>query len=192
VDAIGSQPPSPPRPGGERTTVTRLPAATVRVRPIRPSDAPILQAGMARLSDRTRWLRFHMPISRLSAAQLRALVHVDHHHREALVAEVRGADGGWEPVGVARYARTTEDRADLAVVVEDAWQGRGIGRLLLDRLAAAAREEGVVAFVAEVLSENHQALRLVRPPRPPQVEVSTTGPVTDVVWWLAPARAGQG
>lgn len=168
----------------ERVAVVQLPTTTVRVRPIRPSDAPSLQAGMRHLSERTRWLRFHMPITHLSDAQVRVLVEVDHHDREALVAEVRRNGGGWRPVGVARYARVSDDRADLAIVVADAWQGRGIGRLLVNRLAAAAREEGVAAFVAQVLSENRQVFRLIRQPLR-RVEVSMAGPVTDIVWWLA-------
>jgi len=179
-----SAPPPTPRYPWERVTVVQLPTATVRVRPIRPTDGPSLQAGMRSLSERTRWLRFHMPISQLTDAQVRVLVEVDHHDREALVAEVRRDGGGWRPVGVARYARVSADRADLAIVVQDDWQGRGIGRLLIDRLAAAAREAGVAAFVAQVLSENRQALRLIGRPLTRQVEVTMAGPVTDVVWWL--------
>ena len=174
-------PASTPRYPQERVAVVRLPTATVRIRPILPSDAPMLQEGVRQLSERTRWLRFHMPISQLSDAQARVLVDVDHHDREALVAEVL-QDGGWRPVGVARYARVSADQADLAIVVTDAWQGRGIGRLLVDRLAAAARQEGFAAFVAQVISENQQVFRLFRGAR---VELSMAGPVTDVVWWLA-------
>jgi len=192
-----SQPPAllpapAPRYPLERVAVVRLPTTTVRIRPICPSDAPSLQAGMRHLSERTRWLRFHMPITHLSDAQVRVLVEVDHHDREALVAEVRRSGGGWRPVGVARYARIGDDRADLAIVVADAWQGRGIGRLLVDRLAAAAREEGVAAFVAQVMSENRQVLRLIRQPLTRRVEVSMAGPVTDIVWWLADPPPGTG
>ncbi|SRR6266581_9199899 len=183
-------PTAAPRGAPGRVTVTPLPAATVRVRPIRPSDGPVLQAGMGELSEQTRWLRFHMPISRLSDAQLRLLVDVDHHDREALLAEVRGEGGEWEPVGVARYARVAADRADLAVVVADAWQGRGIGGLLIERLTAVARGEGIVAFVAQVLSENRRVLALLRRPGH-RVELTMAGPITDAVWWLTdpPATA---
>jgi GNAT superfamily N-acetyltransferase len=190
-----TQPPNPattPRYPWERVTVAQLPTATVRIRPICPSDGPSLQAGIRMLSERTRWLRFHMPITHLTDAQVRVLVEVDHHDREALVAEVRRAGRGWRPVGVARYARVGPDRADLAVVVMDAWQGRGIGRLLLDQLAAAARAEGMAAFVAQVLSENRRVLGLIRRPRVGLVEVNMDGPVTDVVWWLADPSPATG
>jgi GNAT superfamily N-acetyltransferase len=190
-----AQPPAPattPRYPWERVTVVQLPTATVRIRPIRPSDGPSLQAGVRMLSERTRWLRFHMPITQLTDAQVRVLVEVDHHDREALVAEVRRDGGEWRPVGVARYARIGPDRADLAVVVTDAWQGRGIGRLLVDQLAAAARAEGMAAFVAQVLSENRRVLELIHRPPMGLVEVSMDGPVTDVVWWLAGPSPGTG
>lgn len=154
-----------------RIVEDRLPDGTeVRCRPILPDDAVELRRGLERLSERTRWLRFHAPVHELSDAEVRMLVDVDHHDREALVAEVRTGSRWvpglrhWQPVGVARYARTGPEEAEVAIVVEDAWQGRGIGRWLLGRLVAAAREEGIRRLIGEVLAENQVALRLAEAP----------------------------
>ena len=127
----------------------------IHIRPIAPGDRDALAASFERLSPESRYLRFFSPVSRLSGQQLRYLTEVDHHDHEALVAIEE--DGG-TIVGVARYVRTDGDDAEPAVVVIDEWQHRGIGSLLLDRLADRAREEGITCFVAEVLAHNDAAL----------------------------------
>jgi GNAT superfamily N-acetyltransferase len=136
--------------------VTLRDGRVAHLRPIRPDDAVRLRRMFDRLSADTVYLRFFSPVRRPSEDALRYLASVDHRDRLAVVAE--SAD---EIVGVARCDRTPDDdRAEVAVVVEDAWQGRGLARLLLGRLGAEARLRGIVELVATVLPENRVALDL--------------------------------
>src|SRR5829696_402239 len=130
----------------------------VHVRPITPEDADRLVALHSRLSERTVYLRYFGPYPRLSDRDLYRFTHVDHTDRVALVALL-----GDDIIGVGRYDRAdaTAD-AEVAFVVDDAQQGRGIGSLLLEHLAAAARERGIQRFVAEVLAENSRMVRVFR------------------------------
>jgi GNAT superfamily N-acetyltransferase len=126
-------------------------------RPIRPDDAVRLERLLHRLSPLTRHRRFFTPVPRPDPDVIDRLVHVDYADRLAVVAEVDN-----EVIGVARYDRTTPDEAEVAVVVEDAWHGRGVGTRLLWRLSAAARQRGVQAFVAEVQGSNRPMMGLLR------------------------------
>jgi GNAT superfamily N-acetyltransferase len=165
----------------------------VRVRPVEPSDGPTLQAGLACLSPRTRWLRFHQPIQRFSPSQLRALVEVDHHDREALLAEIARPDGTWQLIAVARYARVPgppgleASHAEFALVVGDRWQRHGIGRMLTEHLAALAVERGITAFEGELLTENRpmiQFLRRLGPQLGSGVDLRLYGVTSGAVWHL--------
>jgi GNAT superfamily N-acetyltransferase len=129
----------------------------VLVRPIRPEDAAVLEEAFERLSDRSRYQRFLSPMARLNAKTLHYLTDVDHHDHEALVAFDRETAQG---LAVARYVRdrTQRDRAEAAVTVVDAWQGRGLGTLLLELLEGRAREEGINRFYALVLASNRDML----------------------------------
>jgi len=130
----------------------------VQIRPLEADDLERLRRLFFRLSPTSVYRRFMSPIVRPSEAGLRRLVDLDHRDREALAAVVDG-----EVVGVARYVRGSEPGlAEVAVVVEDAWQHRGIGGLLLKRLAARARRRGIYAFTATMLGENRAAARLLR------------------------------
>ena len=139
-------------------TVVRK-GVTVRFRPIRPDDAPRLLALCDRLSPRTVYQRF-FAIRRLRPEDAHGLANVDYHRRMAIVAEV---DDGPEPavIGVARYAPSDDGTTDVAFVVADAWQGLGLGSLLLEALLRAGEERGLHEFSADVLGDNRQALRLL-------------------------------
>lgn len=131
---------------------------TVHVRPITPEDADRLVALHARLSARTIHFRFFSPRPRLSARDVERFTVVDHDDRVALVALL-----GHDMIGVARYDRLPgTDEAEAAFVIEDAHQGRGLGTILLEHLAAAARERGVHRFVADVLPDNRKMLGVFR------------------------------
>ncbi|PRX46459.1 acyl-CoA synthetase (NDP forming) [Prauserella shujinwangii] len=130
---------------------------TVHLRPIVPSDADGLVALHARLSERTRYLRYFGAYPRIPARDLERFSTVDHHDRVAFVALL-----GDDIVAVGRYERLDADSAEVAFVVDDAHQGRGLGSILLEHLAAAASESGVRRFVAEVLAENSQMVRVFR------------------------------
>jgi acyl-CoA synthetase (NDP forming)/GNAT superfamily N-acetyltransferase len=131
--------------------------SAAHLRPIRPEDAPAIVDFHSRMSDRTRYLRYFSPYPRIPERDLQRFVNVDHRDREAFVTV---ADGRITAVG--RYERLGPDspEAEVAFVVEDALQGRGIGSVLLEHLAAAARENGIARFVAEVLPENNGMLRV--------------------------------
>jgi RimJ/RimL family protein N-acetyltransferase/nucleotide-binding universal stress UspA family protein len=134
--------------------------STVLIRPIGPDDRELLRSGFEQLSDESRYMRFQTPLSKLGDEQLSYLTNVDHHDHEALVAVDPGS-GETDIVGVARFIRVDHDAAECAIVVADDWQGRGVATELLDRLVDRARDEGVERFIALVLAENAEALRLL-------------------------------
>ena len=130
----------------------------MHVRPIGPDDGEALRAFHARLSPESIVLRFFGPHPRLSDAEVERFTHVDGVDRVALVAERAS-----QIVAVARYDRTPgSDEAEVAFVVDDAYQGRGLGTLLLQRLADAARAQGIRRLVADTLSENFRMLNVFR------------------------------
>jgi GNAT superfamily N-acetyltransferase len=121
----------------------------VVIRPISPDDAPALQTFHGALSDASIYLRYFAPHPELSEADLRHLTRVDYRDRVALIA----LDGG-EIVGVGRFDRLDEDCAEVAFLVRDDHQGRGLGSALLHHLVHAALDRGISQFVAEVLPQN--------------------------------------
>ena len=131
----------------------------VATRLVSVDDEPLFVRLWPRLSPETVYRRFHSPLRGLSPAALRRLVDVDHDLREAVVAVVGG-----EVVGVARYERSPTDpgTAEFAVVVEDAWQGIGLGRQLLTELTDLAAERGVRTLTATVQADNERMLWLIR------------------------------
>ncbi len=172
---------SPDAPNSER--VTLAPGLEVIIRPIRPEDRNLMTAAFARLSPESRYQRFFAPVERLSESDLTYLTEIDHHMHEALVA-IDPEDGGL--VAVARYvgekpkeggkpsgqARGTLKpaglravplrEAEVAVIVGDEWQGKGLASALLQRLARRASEEGIDYFLALVLEDNQGANELFR------------------------------
>jgi acetyltransferase len=135
----------------------------VVVRAIRPEDEPLLVAFHEGHSERTIRMRFFSMVKALTRDSLIRLCHLDYDREIALVA-VHAPEGGPQRIaGVSRYYLTPETRdAEFALVVGDAWQGRGLGRHLLSRLIEVARDRGVKRLVGSVLSENNPMLRLTR------------------------------
>jgi RimJ/RimL family protein N-acetyltransferase len=135
--------------------------ACVVVREIRPEDAPALQRLVGRSSERSIELRFFGPMRELSEDKARRFAEVDGKDRFALVALDPEDDG--EIVGVVRYEREGDtDGAEYAALVEDRFQGRGLGIGLTRRLIEAAQERGIKRLNALVLRENRGMLRLLR------------------------------
>ena len=131
---------------------------TVHFRPIVPEDAERLRAFHSRLSPETIYNRFFTLVRTLSARDMERFTNVDHEDRVAVVALLRD-----DIIGVCRYERLAGTSvAEVAVVVEDAHQGRGIGVLLLEHVEAAARERGIDRFVADVLPSNQRMLDVFR------------------------------
>lgn len=131
----------------------------VEVAPMHATDGARLVRFHQRLSAETTRLRYFTFHPELTDAELVRFTHVDHLQREALIAVVEG-----EIVGVARFDRLApgSDEAEAAFVVADTWQGRGVGSLLLRRLAARARRLGLCRLRAETLPENHRMLNVFR------------------------------
>jgi acyl-CoA synthetase (NDP forming)/RimJ/RimL family protein N-acetyltransferase len=129
---------------------------TAHLRPISGEDAQRLVDFYAQVSAESKYLRFFAPMPTLSERDVKRFTHVDHQDRVAFVLTV--AD---KIIAVGRFDRIkppdgTGDEAEVAFLVQDAHQGRGIAQLLLEHLAQAGRERGVKKFVAEVLPENQR------------------------------------
>lgn len=140
-------------------TATLRDGTGVEIRPIDPADKQLLLDGFERLGPRSRYQRFLASTPQLTDDAVRYLTEVDHHDHEALVA----VDPDGAGLGVARFVRVHErpNVAEAAVTVADDSQGRGVGTLLLQRLADRAREEGVERFWALLLSDNREMLDLL-------------------------------
>ncbi|MGI9616695.1 MAG: GNAT family N-acetyltransferase [Acidimicrobiales bacterium] len=126
----------------------------IEVRPIKPSDRDLLEDFHGRQSQQSIYLRFFQFRPNLSSAELDRLTQVDYVNRMAFVALIGG-----ELVAVARYEELrSSDRPEIAFFVDDQHHGRGLGTLMLEYLAAAARSHGIEGFSASVLPENHAML----------------------------------
>lgn len=164
VTADDTPRPGPDYPAAWEADVVLHDGSTTHVRPLRPQDADALQAFHIGQSERSTYMRFFAPLERLPERDLARLVSVDHVDRVALVA----VSSATEPedddqiIGVARYDRIGTDEAEVAFNIADAHQGRGLGSVLLEHLAAAARERGVRRFVAEVLPQNGRMISVFK------------------------------
>jgi RimJ/RimL family protein N-acetyltransferase len=127
------------------------------VRPIRETDGPGIIGLHARLSERARYFRFFGAYPRIPERDLKRFVTVDHRNREASVAVLDD-----DLIAVARYERlaASPTDAEIAFLVVDEHQRRGIAPMLLGQLVDAARVEGVVRFVAEVLPANTAMMKV--------------------------------
>jgi acyl-CoA synthetase (NDP forming)/RimJ/RimL family protein N-acetyltransferase len=130
------------------------------LRPIRPDDADRLRALHGRLSAETIYFRFFSPLTTLPAKMVDRFVSVDYVDRFALIALL-----GDDIVAVGRYERLPSngrlgDEAEVAFLVDDANQGRGVATVLLEYLAARGKEVGITRFVADTLPDNQRMLRV--------------------------------
>ena len=132
-------------------------AAVVHVRPVHDGDAEAIRAMHGRMSSRSLYLRYFSAVDEISETQLRVYTDVDHVRRVCLVAVSAALI-----VGAGSYHADPHhpDRAEVAFAVQDDQQGRGLGSILLEHLAAAAQERGIARFTAEVLSENRPMMRV--------------------------------
>lgn len=132
------------------------------IRPIRPEDADIEVRFVRELSEESKYFRFMNSMQELTEAMVVRFTQLDYSREMALIA-VTGEDGQEEELGVARYAINPDgDSCEFALVVADRIQGKGLGQKLMGALMEAARAKGLKSIEGEVLSNNHNMLKLVR------------------------------
>ncbi|RKN37879.1 GNAT family N-acetyltransferase [Streptomyces hoynatensis] len=150
-------PVQPPYPAHWEADVVLRDGGLAHVRPITPADAGRLVDFYERVSDESKYYRFFAPYPRLSARDVRRFTHHDYVDRVGLAAVA-----GDEFLATVRYDRLPEagDRAEVAFLVQDAHQGRGIASALLEHIAAVARERGIREFEAEVLPANQKMIKV--------------------------------
>ncbi|MCX0272149.1 GNAT family N-acetyltransferase [Nocardia zapadnayensis] len=176
----------PPAPLHWQADVLASDGGVVRVRPITPGDADELQRFHTALSERSRYLRYFGPYPRISPKDLHRTTHLDYRDRVGLVVVLGDAI-----IAVGRYEildRTGSRAAEVAFVVADEHQGRGLGSILLEHLAGAAAENRIDTFVAEVLAENTVMVTVFREAGY-QVERSRDGSVLHLEFAIDPTEA---
>ena len=127
--------------------------SVAHLRPITPSDVDAVHRFHAGQSAESIYMRFFAPLRQLSDRDVTRFTNVDYHDRVALVATLSG-----EIIGVGRYDRIAQGTAEVAFNISDHMQGKGIGSVLLEHLAAIAQEFGIARFTAEVLPQNRKML----------------------------------
>jgi RimJ/RimL family protein N-acetyltransferase len=133
----------------------------VPIRPVSPRDAPALKRLHGRLGERSIELRFFGPLEELSDEMATYLARAADEYHFALAA--LEPDGREEIIAVVRYAREAgSERAEYAALVEDRWQGSGLGAAMTDRLIETACDRGIRCLYALVTPENARMLRLLR------------------------------
>ncbi|HTR56792.1 MAG TPA: GNAT family N-acetyltransferase [Casimicrobiaceae bacterium] len=150
-----------PYPVELETTLSLRDGTRLRVRPIRPEDADRERAFVAGLSDESRYLRFMQHLPQLTPRMLARFTQVDYDRELALIALDR-ARGKERIIAVARYVGNPDrESAEFAIVVADAWHGRGVGRALMQLLIACAKRRGFSRLVGNVLTINKSMLDFV-------------------------------
>jgi RimJ/RimL family protein N-acetyltransferase len=166
--------------------------ACLHLRPIRPEDQDRLTAFYDGLSRHTAYQRFFTVMKRLPPDWARLLANVDYERRLALIAE-HGSGEAPDLIGVARYEPTDRpDTAEIAFVIQDGWQNRGLGTLMLDALLAAAEARGVRRFRAFVLAGNMRMIDLLVRFTDVQERVTESGVTELLLTRRSPGRASPG
>ncbi len=132
----------------------------VFVRPVRADDEPLLAELFARLSPRTVYQRFLAPVPRVRSEWIREFANVDYDRRLGIVAQPVAPTAG-ELIALAQYEAVGDGAAEIAIVVRDDWQGRGLGRRLLLTIVEAADRRGRTHLQAWVNADNSRMLRLL-------------------------------
>ena len=159
LNVPGRLPPEYPREFEQEITLKD--GTRIRIRPVLPEDESRLVTLYGRLSDHTAYQRFFTIMKRLPPDWAHYFANVDYRRRMALVVE-RDLEWRSELIGVARYEPSDEaDIAELAIVVQDYWQGKGLGTILLNEILRAAEANGIRRFRGYVLADNHRMLAML-------------------------------
>jgi acetyltransferase len=173
-----------PYPIGLESTTVLADGTKLNVRPIRPEDADLERAFVASLSEQTRYFRFFYRLHELTPAMLARFTQVDYDRELALLALAPDPKSPAKEtiVGISRYiANHDGESAEFAVVVADAWHGRGIGRMLMERIIVCAKKRGFKRLEGIVLRANQGMLKFTEqlgfeihddPEEPEQVTVA--------------------
>jgi GNAT superfamily N-acetyltransferase len=176
--------PAPPYPSELECEVITRDGGSVHLRPIRPEDAAALVTFHRGLSRRSVYRRYFFMHTELSADEVTQFTCVDYVDRVALVVL-----DGEQLIGIGRYNRTPgTTEAEVAFVVADAYQHRGLATHLLERLADAAWSHGITTFVALVLVENRDMLDVFMHAGYP-VDTDLEGGTLDLRFSIAPTAA---
>jgi acetyltransferase len=142
------------------TTAALRDGTAIELRSIRPDDQSLIEDIASHMNAEDLRRRFFMPVRTLPHQLAAQLSRIDHDLGMAVVA--RTGDGA-TGLGAARFvAETNDGRAEFALGVRSDWHGRGLGRLLLERLIAGARRRGIAELYGDVLRDNEPMLRLAR------------------------------
>ena len=133
----------------------------VTLRALRREDHDIEHAFVSGLSPDTRHNRLLGGAKRITREYIESLITIDYARDMAIAAAVM-LEGHETLIGVARYVLVDPERCEFAIVLADAWQGRGIGRRLMEKLASVARSRGLKTIYGDVLSTNRPMLELCR------------------------------
>jgi RimJ/RimL family protein N-acetyltransferase len=171
--------------------ITLLDGRKAMIRPISCDDRNELLAFHSRLSEDTRFLRYHYLKGALTEEDLNNFCDMDYHNSLALVAEME-KDGHPEIIGVGRYFRLPVDHtAEVAFVVEDDEQNKGIGTQLLKHLAILAYQQDIHHFVGEVLRQNGRMLSIFRKSDPGMGQEVDSPCTCNISISVAEARDGE-
>ncbi|MDX2564383.1 GNAT family N-acetyltransferase [Streptomyces sp. TX20-6-3] len=164
MQSASDQPPEHDYPDHWEADVVLRDGGTARIRPITADDADRLVSFYEQVSDESKYYRFFAPYPRLSAKDVHRFTHHDFVDRVGLAATVGG-----EFIATVRYDRINDrglpasapaDEAEVAFLVQDAHQGRGVASALLEHIAAVARERDIRRFAAEVLPANTKMIKV--------------------------------
>ncbi|WP_103515588.1 bifunctional GNAT family N-acetyltransferase/acetate--CoA ligase family protein [Streptomyces sp. SM10] len=166
MEPTGEQSPHHAYPDHWEADVVLRDGGTARIRPITTDDADRLVSFYEQVSDESKYYRFFAPYPRLSARDVHRFTHHDYVDRVGLAVTIGG-----EFIATVRFDRIDErgrpasapaDEAEVAFLVQDAHQGRGVASALLEHIAAVARERGIRRFAAEVLPANNKMIKVFR------------------------------
>jgi RimJ/RimL family protein N-acetyltransferase/acyl CoA:acetate/3-ketoacid CoA transferase beta subunit len=134
--------------------------STVLLRPVKPTDERIVQEFFYSMSDHEVYYRFLHAMKAFPRKDMQRLVNVDYHHEMAIVA-VTGKIGHEQVVGLGRYMLGHDEMPEVDFAVQDKFQGKGLGRAIMNSLVDIAKNRGIKGISACVMTENQASLRIL-------------------------------